>query len=35
MHSLEDAKKIANDILSNDIGIMDNEALQLDLSKLD
>jgi len=35
MHSLEDAKKIANDILSNDIGVMDNEALQLDLSKLD
>jgi len=34
MHSLEDAKKIANDILAQNIGIMDNEALQLDLSKI-
>jgi len=34
MHSLKDAKKIAQDILDNTIGVMDNEALQLDLSKI-
>ena len=34
MHSLKDAKKIANDMLSTKIGVMDNEALQLDLSKV-
>jgi len=34
MHSLKDAKKIANDMLSEKIGVMDNEALQLDLSKV-
>ena len=34
MHSLKDAKKIANDILSEKIGVMDNAALQLDLSKV-
>lgn len=34
MHSLEDAKKIALDILSTGIGIMDNDALQLDLDKV-
>jgi S-ribosylhomocysteine lyase len=34
MHSLEDAKAIASDILSHTIGVMDNEALKLDLSKL-
>ena len=35
MHSLKDAKKIANDILGQKIGVMDNEALQLDLSKIE
>lgn len=30
MHSLEEAKGIAKDILSHDIGVMDNEALKLD-----
>ncbi len=34
MHSLKDAKKIADDILSHKIGVMDNEALKLDLKKL-
>ncbi len=34
MHSLKDAKKIANDMLSKKIGVMDNAALQLDLSKV-
>jgi S-ribosylhomocysteine lyase len=34
MHSLKDAKKIANDILSQKIGVMDNEKLKLDLSKV-
>lgn len=34
MHSLEDAKAIASDILRHTIGIMDNEALKLDLSKV-
>jgi S-ribosylhomocysteine lyase len=34
MHSLEDAKKIAQDVLRKDIDIMDNEALKLDLSKV-
>ena len=34
MHSLKNAKKIANDILNNKIGIMNNKALKLDLSKL-
>jgi S-ribosylhomocysteine lyase len=35
MHSLEDAKAIAADILRKDIDIMDNDALKLDLSKVD
>jgi len=35
MHSLEDAKSIASAVLSKDIGIMDNEALALDLSKVE
>ena len=35
MHSLKDAKSIATNILSHKIGIMDNEALKLDLSKVD
>ena len=34
MHSLQDAKTIANDVLSAGIGIMDNDALALDLSKV-
>jgi len=34
MHSLQDAKKIAQDVLNAGIGIMDNEALKLDLSKV-
>lgn len=34
MHSLKDAKKIAQDILESDISVMDNSALQLDLDKL-
>ncbi|MDD5157849.1 S-ribosylhomocysteine lyase [Sulfurimonas sp.] len=35
MHSLEDAKNIAKAVLSKDIGVMDNEALALDLKKVD
>lgn len=35
MHSLEDAKGIATDILQAGIGVMDNEALKLDLSKVE
>ena len=35
MHSLEDAKKIADDMLAQDIGVMDNDAIQLDLTKVD
>ena len=34
MHSLKDAKKIASDMLSDKIGVMNNEALKLDLSKV-
>jgi len=34
MHSLKDAKAIATNILNSKIGIMDNEALKLDLSKV-
>ena len=34
MHSLEDAKKIAAEVLRRDIDIMDNEALKLDMSKV-
>ncbi len=30
MHSLKDAKKIAQDMLKQPIGVMDNEALKLD-----
>lgn len=30
MHSLDEAKEIAQDILDHDIGVMDNEALKLD-----
>ena len=35
MHSLDDAKNIAKTILHRDIDIMDNEALALDLSKVE
>ena len=35
MHSLEDAKEIAKTVLRRDIDIMDNEALTLDLAKVD
>jgi len=35
MHSLKDAKNIAKKVLKQEIGIMDNEALTLDLSKVD
>ena len=35
MHSLQEAKDIASNILNKDIDIMDNDALQLDLSKVD
>jgi S-ribosylhomocysteine lyase len=34
MHSLQDAKKIATDVLNSGIGIMDNDALALDLAKV-
>jgi S-ribosylhomocysteine lyase len=34
MHSLSDAKEIAREVLRKDIDIMDNEALKLDLSKV-
>lgn len=34
MHSLDEAKEIAQKVLSHDIGVMDNEALKLDLSKV-
>ncbi|MBD3799384.1 S-ribosylhomocysteine lyase [Sulfuricurvum sp.] len=34
MHSLEDAKAIAAEVLRKDIDIMDNEALKLDMSKV-
>jgi len=35
MHSLDDAKDIAQTVLRRDIDIMDNEALTLDLAKVD
>ena len=34
MHSLDDAKDIASAVLRKDIDIMDNDALSLDMSKL-
>jgi len=34
MHSLKNAKKIASDILSDKIGVMDNEKLKLSKKKL-
>lgn len=35
MHSLDEAKEIASTVLRRDIDIMDNEALKLDLSKIE
>jgi len=35
MHSLDEAQEIASTVLRRDIDIMDNEALKLDLSKVD
>ena len=35
MHSLDDAKGIATNILSHEIGVMSNDDLALDLSKVD
>ena len=35
MHSLKDAQEIASTVLRRDIDIMDNEALTLDLTKVD
>jgi len=35
MHSLEEAKTIAGNVLEQGVGIMDNEALKLDLSKVE
>ena len=35
MHSLDEAHTIAEDILNEGIGIMDNDALALDLSKVE
>lgn len=34
MHSLDEAKKIASDVLHRDIDIMDNQALKLDLDRV-
>jgi len=35
MHSLDEAKEIAKSVLDRGIGIMDNEELKLDLSKIE
>jgi len=35
MHSLNDAKDIANKILSKNIGVMNNKELKLDITKID
>lgn len=35
MHSLDEAKAIASGVLESGVGVMDNEALKLDLSKVD
>lgn len=35
MHSLQEAKGIASKVLERGIGVMDNEALKLDLSKVE
>ena len=34
MHSLEEAHEIAHTILKEGIGVMDNEALKLDVTKM-
>ena len=34
MHSLDEAKEVAQNVLDRGIGIMDNEELKLDLSKI-
>jgi S-ribosylhomocysteine lyase len=34
MHSLKDAKDVAQTVLDKGIGIMDNQALALDMSKV-
>jgi len=34
MHSLKDAKKIANNVLKKGVGIMNNKSLKLDLKKV-
>jgi len=34
MHSLDEAKEIAKNVLDRGIGVMDNEELKLDLSKI-
>ena len=34
MHSLDEAHAIASSVLSQGVGVMDNEALKLDTSKL-
>ena len=35
MHSLDEAKEVAQNVLKKGIGIMDNEALKLDLNKVE
>ena len=35
MHSLPEAKAIAEKIIADGIGVMSNEAIQLDLAKLE
>lgn len=35
MHSLEEAKEVAREVLERGIGTMDNEALKLELSKVE
>lgn len=35
MHSLQEAQEIAQKVLQRDIDVMDNEALKLDVSKVD
>ncbi len=35
MHSLKEAQEVAQNVLDKGIGIMDNEELKLDLSKLE
>jgi S-ribosylhomocysteine lyase len=35
MHSLDEAKEIATKVLRKDIDVMDNDALKLDMSKVE